>query len=119
MRLRHHIPIWAIKPEQVTEEYQAEVDRSTDKAMVAYQRARRRLESAERRLQAAQDAATATQRKKNEKAIARELAVAAELVELRREELQRIEALMMSVPASAQHRGRESYRPVPAPGRQV
>jgi hypothetical protein len=42
--------------------------------------------------------------------------VAAELVELRREELQRVEALMKGVPASVEHRGRRTHRPMPQPG---
>jgi hypothetical protein len=42
--------------------------------------------------------------------------VAAELVELRREELQRVEALMKGVPASAEHRGVRGFRPAPTPG---
>ena len=38
----------------------------------------------------------------------------AELLEMRREELRELEAMMHSVPASAAHRGTKSYRPVPS-----
>lgn len=115
MKIQHHVPALGLRPDPITPEYQAEVDRATDKAMVAYERAQRRLRAAELRLDRANEAAHPASRKRA-KAIQRERAVAAELVELRREELQRIEALMKTVPASAQHRGLESFRPVPTPG---
>lgn len=37
-----------------------------------------------------------------------------EVLEMRREELRELEAMMRSVPASAEHRGIKSYRPVPS-----
>jgi hypothetical protein len=110
MRLKHNVPARVLRSDPITPEYQAQVDRATSKAMVAYERAQRRLKSAESRLARAQS----TQSKK--KSAQRELAIALELVELRREELRRIEALMTSVPASAEHRGTRSFRPVPALG---
>lgn len=119
MKIKHKIPLCAYRSDPITPEYQAEVDRSTNKAMLEYERARRRLEAAERRLRKAEEASRVAGARKKVKATARELAVAAELVELRREELHRLEALMKNVPASAEHRGKRSYRPVPQPGRQV
>lgn len=120
MKIKHKIPLCAYRSDPITPEYQAEVDRSTNKAMLEYAPAQRRLEAAERRLRKAEEASRAAGARKKVKATAaRELAVAAELVELRREELQRLEALMKNVPASAEHRGKRSYRPVPQPGRQV
>lgn len=117
MKIRHNVPACALRTDPVTPEYQAEVDRATTKLMRDYERAQRRLEAAEQRLQRAESAAT--RRKKSARVLAHETRVAAELVELRREELQHIEALMKSVPASAEHRGTRSFRPVPQPGRQV
>lgn len=119
MKIKHKVPTVAYRNDPVTPEYQAEVDRSTNRLTVAYERAQRRLEAAEQRLQRAQAAQAAQRAKKDARDRARELAVAAELVELRRSELQEIEALMKASPASAQHRGPRSFRPVPAPGRQV
>ncbi|MGI5247582.1 hypothetical protein [Dactylosporangium sp. CA-139066] len=120
MKLKHNVPARAFRSDPITPEYQAEVDRSTNKLMLDYERAQRRLRSAEERLERA-EAKTAARAAKKKEAAAREheARVAAELVELRREELQRIEALMKSAPASAQHRGTRSFRPIPAPGRQV
>jgi DNA transposition AAA+ family ATPase len=111
LKLRHHVPVRHLRSNTITPEYQAEVDRSTEKAMRLYERARRRLEAAEKRLAQLQE-------KKQGATKRRDLAVAAELVELRREELLRLEALMKAAPASAEHRGVRGFRPVPAPGRQ-
>lgn len=110
MKLTHHVSAIGLRSDPVTPEYQAEVDRSTDKAMAEWKRAQKRLEAAERRLARVQASRAATRNRK------RDLAVAAELVELRREELLRIEALMKAAPAAAQYRGVRSYRPVPQPG---
>lgn len=110
MKLQHHVPARAIRSDPVTPEYQAEVDRSTDKAMAEWRRAQKRLEAAERRLARMQEVRISARSR------ARDLAVALELVELRREELLRIEALMKSAPAAAQYRGTRSYRPIPQPG---
>lgn len=117
MKITHHVPTSAFRSDPITLEYQREVDRATDKAVVAYERGRRRLEAAELRLRKAEDAALRSGDRRKQKERARELAVAAELVELRREELQRLEALMQASPASAEHRGKRSFRPVPQPGR--
>lgn len=115
MKLKHNVPACAYRSDPVTPEYQAEVDHSTGKAMAAWRRAQRRLEAAERRHLKAREAVA----RSSTRTRAKELAVAAELVELRREELQQIEALMKAAPAAAHHRGNRSFRPIPAPGRQV
>ncbi len=113
MRLRHHVPPQAYRPEPVTWEYQSEVDRSSRKAKVLYEAAQRRLERAELRLAAARAKAPARRAANRHQ---HELQVALELVELRREELQRLEALMKGIPASVEHRGRGAYHPIPQPG---
>jgi hypothetical protein len=112
MRLRHNVPSIELRSDPVSASYQAEVDRSTNKAVLAYERAQRRLASAERRL----DRANAKQQRTSNRRAAREVAIALELVELRREELKRIESLMKAAPASAEHRGVRGFRPIPTPG---
>lgn len=116
MKLKHKVPSFAVRSATVTPEYQAEVDRSTNKAMAAYERAQRRLNAAKRRLEKAQQRSAERLNVTRRRAADRELKVAAELVELRREELQRLESLMRSAPASAEHRGVHAFRPVPQPG---
>jgi hypothetical protein len=120
MKLKHRIPSQAyFRSEEVTAAYQAEVDASTAKTQSAYERAQRKLAAAERRLTSVEAAARrGSVDAKRARASARELLGAAELVELRREELHRIEALMKGVPSSTEHRGRGAFRPVPQPGRQ-
>lgn len=118
MKIRHKAPACPIQSDPVTPEYQAEVDRSTNKAMAAYERAQRRLEAAQRRLEKA-NRAKARAKGKGAKRLTRSVLAASEAVEARREELRQIEATMTAAPASAEHRGQRSYRPVPRPGRQV
>ena len=84
--------------------YQAEVDRCTQKAERQYRQAQKRLEQAEARLCRAQAQA------RTKKRVMAELVA---LVELRRAELEEYRRLMVSVAASAQHRGTKSFRPVP------
>ena len=120
MKISHKVPRAAFKSsESVSPEYQAEVDRTTEKAMVAFERAQRRLEAAENRLVKAREAAAMSKDRKKDKHLARQVAEIAELVELRREELRQLAAVMRSVPASSQHRGRGHFRPVPQPGEQI
>lgn len=116
MKIRHNVPPLGLRSEPITPGYQAEVDRSTSKAMVAYERAQRRLRAAEQRLEQARAAQDRAADKRAARAAKRELAVALELVELRREELRRVESLMKAAPASAEHRGVRGFRPVPKPG---
>lgn len=120
MKLRHRIPSAAFSgSESVTPEYQAQVDRSTTKAQVAYERAQRNLAAALRRQERADEAllANGAKGRKKDTALVRAAKVAAELVELRREELQELDRLMKAAPASSTHRsGRQGHRPVPAQG---
>lgn len=121
MKITHHVPAHAIRlTDAVTPEYQAEVDRSTRRAEMRHAVAVNKLRAAEARLAKADGKLLlAASVGKTSRAAKREVAVAAELVELRREELRRIEATMKSVPASLEHRGRKGYRPVPPPGQIV
>lgn len=116
MKIKHNTPVFQPQSAVVTPEYQAEVDRSTSKAMVAYERAQKRLAAANRRLVRAEERSAEHLSAARRRVADRELKVAAELVELRREELQRVEALMKGVPASAEHRGVRGFRPAPTPG---
>lgn len=106
MRITHKLnPGWQPKPEIITARYQTEIDQATHRSERAYAKALRDLERAEARLRQAQ----------RETGNMRAVKVAAELVELRRDELRRLEAMMKSVAASAEHRGVRSYRPLPPP----
>lgn len=116
MKIKHNAPPIGLRSDPITPEYQAEVDRSTHKAMAAFERAQRRLRAAEQRLERARAAQDRAADKRAARTSKRELAVALELVELRREELRRIESLMKAAPASAEHRGVRGFRPVPVPG---
>jgi hypothetical protein len=116
VKIKHNVPACALKTEPITAEYQAEVDRSTSKTMVAYERAQRRLASAERRLERAEERKATRLSAIKQRAADRELKIAAELVEIRRQELLRVEALMKAAPASAEHRGVRGFRPAPQPG---
>jgi len=118
MKINHRVPLQAFRSALVTPEYQARVDRDTSKATVAYEQAKRRLAAAELRQQKADERvlATVTLGQKKRGHLIREAQVAAELVELRREELLRLEAMMKHIPASVEHRGRKAYRPIPQPG---
>lgn len=117
MKIRHRVPAAAFRTDPVTPEYQAEVDRSTSKAQVAYERAERKLAAATRRLEQAGEivlAANARGRKPNRDQL-REVRIATELVELRREELLVLERLMKSSGVGGnQNRGRGMHRPIPA-----
>lgn len=116
MKIKHNALVRQPRSATIAPEYQAEVDRSTNKAMAAFERAQRRLVAAESRLERAEQRIAKRLDAQRRRAADRELKVAAELVELRREELQYVEALMKSAPASAEHRGVRGFRPVPQPG---
>lgn len=117
MKIRHKIPAAALKSDAITPAYQAEVDRSTNKAQIAYERAERKLAAASQRLEQADEiiiAANSRGRKPSHDQL-REVRIAAELVELRREELLAIERLMKSSGVGGnQNRGRGGHRPVPS-----
>jgi hypothetical protein len=120
MKLTHHVPVQAFRSDPISPEYQAEVDRATAKLGIQYEAAQRRLAFAELRLQRARLKQVATTAKKVRRtAHLHEIKVAEELVELRREELQRIEAMMNATPSASPNRGRKSHRPVPELGRLI
>lgn len=109
MKRRHNanLPPWyAPKPVVLTVEYEREVQRSTEKLERQYVRAQKRAEQAERRLERARNDPR-TRSKKHQ------IAQLVAEVELRRLELEEYHRMMVSSPASATHRGRKSFRPVP------
>lgn len=106
MKIKHRTPgNWWTAPvsADVSPDYEAEVQRDTTRAENNYRHAQERLARAEARLAKAQAAGQHRRR----------IAELQALVELRRAELDAYRRQMTSVPASAQHRGRRSYRPVP------
>lgn len=104
MRISHKLnPGWRPVQDEMTPEYESAVQRTTYAAERAYAKAVQNLQRAQQKLERAE----------NSKATAKQIRVAWELVELRREELLEIEMTMRSSPQSAQHRGRKGYRPVP------
>jgi hypothetical protein len=88
------------------EAYEREVTRSTSKLERQYARAEKRFRQAEARLQRAKQET----RQKVKRHVIAELQLA---VEARREELEEFRRMMVNVPASANHRGKDSFRPVP------
>ena len=109
MKITHRSPTanwFHIPPSAVVEPaYQAEVDRSTARGEREYRRRQQRLADAEARLTRAQ--------KCRSRASARKLAELMAVVELRRAELEQYRRMMVTVAASAEHRGSKSFRPVP------
>lgn len=93
---------------QWAERVEREAIRHTAARQAQYERATRRLARAEQRLERVR-----ARTKPN--ITTRALAVAQELVELRRQELLTLQRMMTRSPSSATHRGRKSYRPVPDP----
>jgi hypothetical protein len=109
MRIQHKVNHgWA--PNRNDPEWEERVEReakaTTDAAERAWRKAQERLARAEERrakIAAMAPAGVTTRR----------LAVAEQMVELRRAELREIERLMTGHSAPAKNRGRRSYRPVP------
>lgn len=108
-RSRHRaapVPWTVARPVVLDDAYEREVQRSTEKLERAYRRAERRAQQAEARLAKA----------KRDPKVSRKRHVIADLeaaVQARRDELEEYRRMMVSVPASAVHRGRDSFRPVP------
>ena len=102
---RHPASSWFYVPPSavVDDAYEAEVRRSTEHGEREYRRRMARLARAEARLARAQEVKTPR----------RQLAELVAVVELRRAELDGYRRLMVGVPASVEHRGVRSYRPVP------
>jgi hypothetical protein len=106
MKIRHNPnPGWVRPSAQLSQSYENEVRRSTEKLERQHAAAMRRLEQAENRLARAR-------RKPGAKSRARQLMEMEAVVELRRAELERYRRLMVAVPASAEHRGTKSFRPI-------
>lgn len=107
MRIAHHQPpgsFWDIpESDLVDADYEATVQVHTSRSEREYRRLVHRLAKAEAKLSRARKAHA----KKND------IAVLVYLVEIRRAELEDYRRLMVAVPASAEHRGRKSFRPVP------
>lgn len=117
MKITHRIPAanWWSAPESdpVPPEYQAEVDQSTGRAEREFRRAKQRFERAEAKLAEAR----ARQARSRKSVSRKQIAELEALLELRREELRDWERMMVTVAASAEHRGTKSFRPVPDQGR--
>lgn len=112
MKITHRIPTGTAKPggDPVPAAYAAEVEKHTAKAEQRYRRAQANLARALARLATAEA-------KPASKANRRALRIARELVEIRRRELQEIEALMTGYASSSTHRTRTTKRPIPGQGR--
>lgn len=109
MKIRHNPHgSWQRPSAHVDDGYEAQVQRSTDKAERQYAAAQRRLVRAEERL----SKAVSSKKTANRKRVIAELTAA---VELRREELEGYRRMMTGVAASAEHRGVKSFRPIPSP----
>lgn len=109
---RHRYPVELMgQSEEITPEYQLEVDRSTAKLEREYAQAQKRLEAAERR---AMKAGEKPVKKVRSKATSQEknlIDLWAE-VEVRRQELMEIEALMRGSHIPQRNRGKGSFKPV-------
>lgn len=110
MRIKHrvHLQQREAKPVEITPEYQAEVDRSTEKLQRRYERARKAVEQA--RFRRERTAAIVGQnRLRTERLAEAEAALAARITEL--EDLERL--IRANPYASLCHRGREGWTKVP------
>lgn len=101
-------PWYRPRQPELSAQYQREVDRSTEKLEREFARAEKRVQQAEARL----GKAKTDVRVKTKRHVIAELEAA---LEIRRDELEGYRRMMVAVPASAEHRGTKSYRPVPNP----
>lgn len=102
MKIRHKVPTYSRASDEITPEYQAEVDATMARAEAAWRRAERRLRKSEARLVKAREG----------KARAHTIAQLEAVVELRRVELEQLHRLMVATGAPATSRGRQSHRHV-------
>lgn len=109
MKIKHKVPAFAPKSEDVSEQYENEVRRSTQRGEREYLRAQKRVTAAEQRLEKIR-AASAKARALS--SYTRDLNVAIQIVEQRRQELAELERLMKQSPNPAKNRGTKSFRPV-------
>lgn len=116
MKPQHRIPYREISYNmtgKLDPDYEREVEASTMKLEVAYEKARRRAEAAEKRIaRAAHKMENAKVRRSRETARKEHMAALAEY-EDRLKELQELQALMTYTPAGSANRGTKSYRHVP------
>lgn len=110
MKIAHRNPtasFWRMpESDPVDPEYEAEVRACTERGEREHERLQGRLARAERRLAKLR---AERQGRKTRKRLAELTAI----VEIRRAELEQYRRAMVSSPASAQHRGTKSFRPVP------
>lgn len=106
MKIKHkvRVPVAPSGGDYVDDDYQREVDRSTNALEAAYRRAERRLEKALAKAESVDPSG------KSKKKSAVELWA---LVELRRSELNGLLRQMQSSPQSSTHRGTSGWRSVP------
>lgn len=97
---------WTVPSDVVDEDYQRQVDRTTDKSERVYAAALKRVQAAEQRLAKVTSIKSPVTR-------ARETKAARASLEARRQDLIALQALMTQTPAGSQHRGVDSYRAVP------
>jgi hypothetical protein len=105
-------------------DYEAEVDKATQKLQAKWEKAQRKLEAARlsaeeslRRIEKAEKNKAATAEAKKNKQIAEmEYQRALVLIAEREAELLELEMMMTSTPAGSQNRGKKSFRSVPAKG---
>jgi hypothetical protein len=105
-------------------EYEAQVDKATQKLQAKWEKAQRKLEAARlsaeeslRRFEKAEKNKAATAEAKKNKQIAEmEYQRALVLIAEREAELLELEMMMTSTPAGSQNRGNKSFRSVPAKG---
>lgn len=108
-------------------EYEAEVDRATQKLQAKWEKAQKKLEAARlsaeeslRRIEKAEKHKAATAEAKKNKHIAEmEYQRALVLIAEREAELLELEMMMTSTPAGSQNRGTKSFRSVPAKGSRI
>ncbi len=108
MRITHRVRLpREPKPVEITPEYQAEVDRSTEKLERRYRLAQRAVEAARSRKERAESiVGHAKLRRKS-------ITEAEAVLEARLAELADLERMMQASPASAQHRGTKSFTKLP------
>jgi hypothetical protein len=98
---------WERPSAAVSAGYEAEVEQATHRSEREYRRRQERLARAEEKLARARASSQTRTRKKL-------IAELVAMVEMRRQELEEYRRMMVSSPASAEHRGRKSFRPVPS-----
>lgn len=111
-KIKHKVP--EPRSAVLTPEYQAEVDRSMERGRLRWESEQAALAKVERRR--ARLAARKPKTAREAKITKRQLAELDAQIELYRMHLQHLQRMMMPSGASAAHRGRDSYRPVPQPG---